>query len=207
MTLPSDQGGPGAAPVAGAPAPRGAAVPPARRRQPLVIVLVVVGVLLTGAAAAGLWVLLSGIGTRSTSQVARSDVDKPLVTVPGHQPLPLSEQPRDFVAALADATSRGDVEWLLSRLHPAVLTRYGEDACRRYVTDYVVQPGVRLRLQSTTGPGTWVWETDGRSSEIDEVYNLDVHRFAKGVETTGGIEAANVDGTFRFFADCGSPRR
>lgn len=178
--------------------------PSSRRR--LVTVLVAAGagfVVAAGILAAA----LVGDADRGDRRDRGDVVKAPLITDPSVAPLPLDETPEDFVAALGAAASAGDVAWLTSRLHPAVLQRYGEEACLDYVTDYVVEPGVRLRAAAVAGPGTWVWESDGRSTDVDEVYRVDAHRFSGGVETTGSIEAGNVDGALHYFADCGSPRR
>lgn len=152
-------------------------------------------------------VLLWPEGAPSAGPVARTDADAPLVTDPSHAPLPLSEDPRDFLAEFTRAVQGGDVGWLLGRLNPAVIQRYGEDQCRSYLRSSVIDPTMRLQVSAVSGPGTWEWSTDGRSTVVDEVYRVDAHRFLRGSETTGNLWLANVDGQLTWFADCGTPQR
>lgn len=191
-------------PVRASPVGAGAA---GRRRRPrraaivagAGVVLVVVAGIVT--------VLLWPSGPPSAGPVARTEAEAPLVTEAGHVPLPLSEGPRDFLAGFTAAVQDGDVDWLLVRLNPAVIQRYGEDQCRSYLRSSVIDPTMRLQVSGVTGPGTWQWSTDGRSTVVDEVYRVDAHRFLRGSETTGNLWLANVDGNLTWFADCGTPQR
>lgn len=146
-------------------------------------------------------------GPPSAGPVARTDAEAPLVTEAGHVPLPLEETPRDFAAGFTRAAQEGDVDWLLGRLNPAVIQRYGADQCRAYLRSSVIDPAMRLQVSSVSGPGTWEWSTDERTTVVDEVYRGDAHRFLRGTETTGNLWLANVDGILTWFADCGTPQR
>lgn len=109
-------------------------------------------------------------GSPTAGPVARTDAEAPLVTDPAHVPLPLSEDPRDFLAGFTTAVQNGDVDWLLGRLNPAVTQRYGAEQCRAYLRSSVIDPTMRLQLSTVTGPGSWEWSTDERSTVVDEVY-------------------------------------
>lgn len=146
-------------------------------------------------------------GSPTAGPVARTDAEAPLVTDPAHVPLPLSEDPRDFLAGFTTAVQNGDVDWLLGRLNPAVTQRYGAEQCRAYLRSSVIDPTMRLQLSTVTGPGSWEWSTDERSTVVDEVYRVGAHRFLRGSETTGNLWLANVDGRLTWFADCGTPQR
>lgn len=171
--------------------------------MPVVIAAAVVVVALGALVVFLLW----PSGPPVAGPVARTDAEAPLVTEAGHVPLPLAEQPRDFATGFTTAVQGGDVGWLLSRLHPAVIQRYGEEQCRAYVRASVIDPTLRLQVSGVTGPGTWAWATDDRSTVVDEVYRVDAHRFLRGTETTGNLWLANVDGRLTWFADCGTPQR
>ncbi|MCJ7439656.1 MAG: hypothetical protein MUP97_18110, partial [Acidimicrobiia bacterium] len=45
------------------------------------------------------------------------------------------ETPEQFLAALQRAQRAGDAGFLLAHLHPAVVERYGQDACRAFVSE------------------------------------------------------------------------
>ena len=139
--------------------------------------------------------VLAGEALATSGSVTRTESEAPLVTEPGRVPLPLSEDPRDFLANFTGAVQTGDVDWLLGRLNPAVIQRYGEEQCRGYLRTSVIDPTMRLQLSAVAGPGSWEWSTDDRSTVVDEVYRVDAHRFLRGTETTGSVWLANVDGT------------
>lgn len=169
--------------------------------------MVVAAVILVVALIAVTAIVLWPSGPPAAGPVARTDSEAPLVTEAGHVPLPLDEQPRDFAAGFTAAVQGGDVGWLLSRLNPTVIQRYGEEQCRGYLRSSVIDPTMRLQVSGVTGPGTWEWSTDDRSTIVDEVYRVDAHRFLRGTETTGNLWLANVDGRLTWFADCGTPQR
>lgn len=152
-------------------------------------------------------ILLWPTGPPVAGPVARTEPEAPLVTEAGAVPLPLDEDPRDFAAGFTTAVQDGDVGWLLTRLHPAVIQRYGEAQCRDYIRSSVLDPTMRLQVSAVTGPGAWVWSSDDRSTSVDEVYRIDAHRFLRGSETTGNLWLANVDARLTWFADCGTPQR
>lgn len=194
------------------PAPRVQPTPPSgpeavnRRHRPSRAILAAAAVVLVAAAVVAV-VLVWPSGPPSAGPVARTEAEAPLVTEAGHVPLPLAEGPREFVAGFTTAVQNGDVDWLLSRLNPVVIQRYGEDQCRSYLRSSVIDPTMRLQVSAVSGPGTWEWSTDGRSTVVDEVYRVDAHRFLRGSETTGNLWLANVDGQLTWFADCGTPQR
>src|SRR5438105_3487397 len=75
----------------------------------------------------------SATGRPST---APGSLSSPTPTVPPPAPTSATvatETPAEFLDALAAALRSGDDGFLLDRLHPAVIQRFGVDLCRRHV--------------------------------------------------------------------------
>lgn len=121
----------------------------------------------------------------------------------------LAESPEEFLAALATAFRSGDVSFLLSRLHPAVLARYGEAQCRQALPAYT-DPSAMFAVQQV-GPDeafTWTTEPDTqhpRSSGVSDARSVEVIRAARGVATPAQIHIARVGAHYTWFIDCGEP--
>jgi hypothetical protein len=109
-----------------------------------------------------------------------------------------------FVANLVAATRDGDVDALLGRLHPAVLARYGVDACRYYLAGAGALP-LDVVVRETTSTATWDWASDGVSERIADVALVEVSRVVDSETVVQELHFARVDGALRWFTDCGDP--
>ena len=109
-----------------------------------------------------------------------------------------------FLADLAVALSDGDGDFLYSRLHPTVLGLYGESQCTAY-TGSRLAPGFQLEVRAATGPAPWTWERDGRFTDVEEVFTVDVIRTLGDDVAEQELHVAYVDGEIRWFTDCGDP--
>lgn len=116
-----------------------------------------------------------------------------------------TEAPEAFVRTLAEALRAGDAGFLLDRLHPAVLDRYGAEACRSYVGG-VSDPTFELTVQAVSEPGPYDWELDGVSTVIPDAVTVTVERTQGGGVTTQDMHIAPSGGGWRWFTDCGDPR-
>src|SRR5262245_3810538 len=67
------------------------------------------------------------------------------------------ETPAVFLADLGTAFRRNDVDWLVRRLHPAVLARYGEDRCRTTVATFA-DATAQFTVVSVGSLGEYRWE-------------------------------------------------
>jgi hypothetical protein len=114
---------------------------------------------------------------------------------------------RAFVVDLAAAIRGGDAAFLLARLHPAVLERYGEDQCRA-VTDGLASPGLDLEVLDVGAPEAWDWQLDGEtvSTRVDEAVPVRVRRTDGASSEETEIHVAETEGVLRWFTDCGDPR-
>ena len=114
------------------------------------------------------------------------------------------EDPQVFFDAFETAVRTGDRAFLFSRLHPAVIERYGEAQCQDSVAQ-LVDPTVDLHLVSVDGPATFDYATDGLSTPVPNTFVFNVDGTGAGRTGPRQFHLAQVDGMFRSFTDCGSP--
>jgi hypothetical protein len=124
----------------------------------------------------------------------------PVAAVPGKAaPETLSE----FVVALGRALQNHDSAFLRARLHPAVIERYGSAACDAYAAG--PRTPIEFTVQSATAPVVYSWSTDGLTRDVPGTNSVDVTSVAEGQAQPATIHVAYVDGTWRWFTDCGDP--
>ena len=114
---------------------------------------------------------------------------------------PTAEQ---FATDLAAAIRAGDTTYLNARLHPQTLDRYGQRACRRQVRE-VAGSDVQYDVQGASGPASWSYETDGLATTIEDTWTVLVRQPGADPELRD-LHFAPVDGTWRWFTDCGDPQ-
>ena len=124
---------------------------------------------------------------------------------PTPSPSAAAETVRAFLPLFAAAFRSGDAAFLLARLHPAVITLYGQRQCETY-TATLTDPTRAYRITSVSAPGTYAYSPDGRSIRVPDVLTVRVRQTAHGQRVNGPIHLAIVDGTVRWFTDCGTPR-
>lgn len=115
-----------------------------------------------------------------------------------------SEQPGAFLASFVQALRKGDANFLVDRLDPAVIARYGAEQCRASVPR-LFDSTAALTLRSTAGPAAFQYATDGKSVTVQDVYTLGVDGVVGGQPATREYHVALVDGRFHIFFDCGDP--
>ena len=116
---------------------------------------------------------------------------------------------KDFVEALQMAFTIPDPEFLYDSLHPAVIDRYGEEACRMRVENF----GSELNLQfvKLIGFGPWDYMSDGLSTTIPDTYtvalNQTVDRVRQRSEAHFTLFLPEAKGVpnLTWFIDCGDP--
>jgi len=111
---------------------------------------------------------------------------------------------RAFVDDLVSAIQRGDVDFLVARLHPVVLDRYGEAACRAAVTTFI-DPTFEVEVLEVLDQASWDYVTDERSTTIPDAWTVPANRSQGGVTAAVELHFAPADGTIRWFTDCGTP--
>ena len=116
----------------------------------------------------------------------------------------VNEKPEAFLAELVHAQQVGDQAFLYTRLHPAVLARYGSAQCQA-ATSTFKDPSLALHLVSVSGPAQYAYESDGHSVSVPNVYTLHVTGTEDNQPVTRDVHLALVDHRFRIFTDCGTP--
>jgi hypothetical protein len=120
-------------------------------------------------------------------------------------PEPSSAAAETFAESFNAYFQDADVEGLLSLLHPAVIELYGSGACREYLSSVVATP-VKIEVIRVLSIGPWLWEIDGRSTLIEEVYTVQAEISAAGQSNQRSLHFGVLeDGSIAWFSDCGEP--
>ena len=88
--------------------------------------------------------------TTTTSQVVESTTSLPPETTPPSG----SELVAGFVPVFAQAIADGDLEYVLSRLHPDIVEAFGDDLCRNWVQRDILALGDYQLDGTVEGPST-----------------------------------------------------
>ena len=115
-----------------------------------------------------------------------------------------SERPAAFLAELVQALRTGNTSFLLARVDPALITRYGEQACRSAIPG-LFDPTVSLRLRAVSGPGSYTNSSGGQSVTVHDVYTFTVDGVVGGQPATRHYHLALVGGRYHIFIACGTP--
>ena len=120
-------------------------------------------------------------------------------------PQPATQTPHSFLASLATAIQESDDAFLLQKLHPEVLDRYGEENCTAHVAA-IHDPTRSYALRSASGPEPWAYDSDGQSVTIRDALTLDVAGIVDGEKVRLQLHVApGADGDPAWFTDCGAP--
>jgi|GEM_PF-6219576 len=110
----------------------------------------------------------------------------------------------EFVAQLSAAFQTPDLDFLLERLHPEVLQRYGAQTCQAYLPE-IVDPTRSLTVISLVSFGQWQWDSDGLSTVVPDVYVVEMDHTFQGETTRFEGHFGMVDDMLYWFTDCGTP--
>jgi hypothetical protein len=156
--------------------------------------------------AAGLVVMIGDDDTTAAAPPRTTTTAAPAGSASAPAQTIARQTPEQFVATLEAALRSGDAEYLLARLHPAVIERYGTDACRTAMQNFSNDPtaAVRVRTVGST-PITFDYNQDGISTMIAGAIPVDVDLTTRGVTTSPRLHVAYVGDEPRWFSDCGTP--
>jgi hypothetical protein len=133
------------------------------------------------------------------------EVSRVSATEPGPHSVtnePLSDGPETFALALGKAERDGDVDFRVERLHPAVIERYGEAACRADL-DGPPDPTVRFEEPVVDRVGSWDYTSDGETVTIEETFFVNAERYGGGEPGRDVVlHFAEAEGLLRWFTDC-----
>jgi hypothetical protein len=112
---------------------------------------------------------------------------------------------QQFAADLAAAIRGGDDDFVVAHFHPATIDRYGMQTCRRYVRRVVSGDDINWDVHGASGPDSWEYVTDGLTTTIPDAWTISVTQ-AGATPPDREVHFAPVDGTWRWFTDCGKQR-
>jgi hypothetical protein len=115
-----------------------------------------------------------------------------------------AEDPAQFLAALAGAFRAGDTNYLMSRLNPAVIGRYGNPQCLSTLAT-AQDPSAEFVVKTVSEPAEFAWTTDERTVPVADTLTVEVDRVQRGVTQAAVLHVTPVNGQFTWFVDCGNP--
>ena len=107
-----------------------------------------------------------------------------------------------FVGEFAAAIAAEDVDWLLTRMHPLVVQRYGEALCGDYVAREIVGLGDYQVTGEVIGPIERTYSTDGGSVTIAPYFEAPVSFTFSGQSYDGVGGFAAIEGLLFWFTEC-----
>ncbi len=119
----------------------------------------------------------------------------------------------EFTKRWQQAFRSGDIDFLLTRLHPASIERYGKAACTESIKRQSPDPGWKIIVKKVSNLGVYDYASDALSTVVNGVYTVTVDRETGRPSQTGqgsppvesDIHLALVEGKLRWFSDCGTP--
>ena len=112
------------------------------------------------------------------------------------------ETPQAFYEQFVTAMNTGDVDWPLSRLHPAVLDAYDEATCRAFV-ERILEPTLEITVTGVGDLITWTYPFTGGSVDVPGAIPVDVEiTVGGGPSFTDSTHLVPVDGLLRWFGTC-----
>jgi hypothetical protein len=113
---------------------------------------------------------------------------------------PTTRDAKRFVAELNAAFKSKNVSFLVGHLHPAVISRYGRDQCRSYLTTLVGQ-SPRVSAHAYGAAADYVYTSDGLSTTVPDVVPVNAMVMVAGRSTDTTVHVTRT----QWFTDCGNP--
>ena len=114
-----------------------------------------------------------------------------------------AETPEVFLGLLAAAYRTDDVDFLVSRLNPAVIERFGVDACRANLT-FTPDPTAAFTVKSVSEPQPYDFKTDTRTTTVPNTLFVDVDQVGGGSTQAVTVHLTPLNGQLTWFRNCGS---
>lgn len=112
------------------------------------------------------------------------------------------ETVEEFVDLFAAALTSGDQEFVVGRLHPAVIEGYTEEACRTWVGDEIMALSDYRLTGAATGPVDKGVSIAGQPATIVGVYSAPVSFTFRGQSFDSTADFAVVEGLVRWLGSC-----
>lgn len=118
----------------------------------------------------------------------------------GHESL------EEFVENLGTSLRTSNHAFSLDRLHPAVIERYGQEACQSYLNS-IDDPSFDIEILEVGDTSDWDYQTDGLSTTVPNTYTVLANLTSGGETVQSEVHfAVGEDGKLRWFTDCGEPQ-
>lgn len=78
-----------------------------------------------------------------------------------------------FIGDFAAAISAQDTDWLLDHLHPAMILGYGEDVCRKFINDEILELKQYTLVGSVVGPVSKTLSTGIGDVDVSGIYTAE----------------------------------
>jgi hypothetical protein len=171
--------------------------------------LLISGAVLAVVGLVGLLVDRTDEPSASAAGTSTSAVPSPSVASATVAPAPLSttstlapvESPAEFLGLLAAAYRTDDIDFLVSRLNPAVTERFGEEACRASLT-FTPDPTAAFTVKSVSAPQPYDYKTDTRTTTVPNTLFVDVDQVGGGSTQAVTVHLTPVDGRLTWFRNC-----
>ncbi len=117
-------------------------------------------------------------------------------------PTELSETVEDFVVTFAAAIAAGDVDFLLDRLHPAVVGGFGPALCRTWIEGEILLLGDYKLAGPVEGPRDQPFTTPAGTGTISDAFVAPVSFVFQGQSFDGEGGFALVDNDMFWLGQC-----
>ena len=185
----------------------------ARQRVGAVLMVAGVALVLAGAAAGfmGSSASEAAVASVAPATAPRSAVTpEPTATITPAATLDTFGIVQAFFEGLQTEMQNGTQEVMADLLAPAVLARYGQDACFAYLSSRDPAPEQRFVITAVHDPAPWDYVTDGRTTAIPDATTVDAH--VTGADASGAVSTQDrelhvqiIAGVVHWFTDCGTP--
>lgn len=110
-----------------------------------------------------------------------------------------------FIQVFNQAFEDTDPEPLFQLLNPAVIDRYGAEACQVYF-ETIIETPTEIEFVDAARIGAWDWDQDGAITPVDFAYAVTVNFSAMGDTSELDLHLTLPgDDSVRWFTDCGDP--
>ncbi len=114
-----------------------------------------------------------------------------------------TEDAAQFLTALATALRSGDTNFLVGRLNPAVVARYGSAQCLGTLAG-ARDASATFTVKSVSDPTLFDWTTDDKTVAVPDTLAVEVDRVVRGVPGSTTVHIARVGGQLTWLVDCGT---
>jgi hypothetical protein len=136
--------------------------------------------------------------------IPEADIEAAIQTLENGGTAPEPETVESFLAALGESLSSDDPSFAIDRLHPTVLSAFPTQ-CPVHVQD-TADPAWNFQIVSVGQPMNYVYappSLGGVQYTVPNVITVTAQVTSDGATAQADVHVADVDGTYRWFTDCG----